>query len=211
MVDYIKELESLLNKAELCSALALQAKLPVIADMLERANLAIRSYKIELLDIPQNQKKIYEESLNIHKANIKKLSERYSWLTKSARPNNSQMTDNQILNEANMLLDDSAKSLIRSKQLVNDSHQIGASTMVALSEQRNQLNNINKEVDDIQNNLKRAGKQLNNFIRRMATDKLILCLICLIISASIVLICISLIDARHSAGEHNNTNSTSYQ
>ena len=61
----------------------------------------------------------------------------------------------------------------RSRSLIEESKQVGAATLDQLRAQREQMNDIEKEIDVMDSNLTRAGKLVTSFAKRMATDKFI--------------------------------------
>jgi SNARE protein len=68
---------------------------------------------------------------------------------------------------------DSLQSVERSKRLVQESQEIGGSTLVTLGEQKEQLIKISQNLDEIDDELKRADKLMRSFMRRMATDRIV--------------------------------------
>jgi hypothetical protein len=87
------------------------------------------------------------------------------------------------------LQDDSLGSLGRGKRIVSQTEEIGRETGTKLKEQTEQLNVMSEDLDRIESTLKRADRELRAFIRRMATDKLImgfLLLIVLLIAVAVI-------------------------
>ena len=62
-----------------------------------------------------------------------------------------------------------------------------------MKQQTNQLENVDKGLDDIESNIKRANKQLRAFVRRMATDKIIIVLFLLVLCGIIAAIVIPIV------------------
>lgn len=63
--------------------------------------------------------------------------------------------------------------------------EIGAESAELLRQQREQLIMIDKKMDELGSNTKRAGKELSSFFRKLATDKLII-VICILIGLAVV-------------------------
>merc|ERR1712048_1295371 len=61
-----------------------------------------------------------------------------------------------VLRSARTVQDDSIASVERSKQLVNESYEIGVNTTGVLGQQREQLVNTSKQLDNIEDELRRA-------------------------------------------------------
>ena len=82
-------------------------------------------------------------------------------------------TNEDLLTGASKIQDQTMESLSRTKQMIEASKEVGSATIEELRRQRDQMIDIEKEVDQIDTNLIRAGRLITNFSRRMATDKII--------------------------------------
>lgn len=82
-------------------------------------------------------------------------------------------SSDDLLNGARIIQDKTFESLGRSRSLIEESKQVGAATLDQLRAQREQMNDIEKEIDVMDSNLTRAGKLVTSFAKRMATDKFI--------------------------------------
>lgn len=76
----------------------------------------------------------------------------------------------------------------------DESSELATDTQKVLKEQREQLERIDEEMDHLGSNIKRAGKEITSFMRRMATDALILVLCAaatcvVVLSIIVVIIC----------------------
>jgi SNARE protein len=80
-----------------------------------------------------------------------------------------------MLNEAAELQNKTQDSLGNTKQMIAQSKEVGMATLEELERQRNVLDNIEKEVDRVDDNLARAEALLKQFGKRMASDKFIQC------------------------------------
>ncbi|KAL0484410.1 1 TM domain-containing transmembrane protein [Acrasis kona] len=63
--------------------------------------------------------------------------------------------------------------------------ELGAESAELLRQQREQLIIIDKKMDELGSNTKRAGKELSAFFRKLATDKLII-VVCLLIGLAVI-------------------------
>lgn len=87
---------------------------------------------------------------------------------------NTEGRDNDdLLSDAANIQDDTMSSLARSKALVEASKEIGTATLEVLVNQRDQINDISDEIDQIDSNLVRAEKLITHFGRRLATDRIL--------------------------------------
>ena len=82
-------------------------------------------------------------------------------------------TNEDLLTGASKIQDQTMESLTRTKQMIEASKEVGSATIEELRRQRDQMIDIEKEVDQIDTNLIRAGRLITNFSRRMATDRII--------------------------------------
>lgn len=80
-----------------------------------------------------------------------------------------------MLKEAERLQEKTQDSLGNTKALIAQSKEVGMSTLEELERQRDVLNNIDKELDRVDDNLARAEALLKQFGKRMAGDKFIQC------------------------------------
>lgn len=81
--------------------------------------------------------------------------------------------NDDYLEAANRVQDQTEESLGRTMQLVEASKEVGQSTLEELQQQQSQLQSITDDVGRIEDNLARADKLIRNFTKRMMTDKLI--------------------------------------
>jgi len=81
--------------------------------------------------------------------------------------------NDDLLNAASQVQDLTVESLVRTAAMIEASKDVGEQTLEELRRQKDQIKNIEAEVQVIDSNLQRAEKLIVNFGRRMATDKLI--------------------------------------
>mmetsp|Transcript_13697 Transcript_13697/g.33007 ORF Transcript_13697/g.33007 Transcript_13697/m.33007 type:complete len:173 (-) Transcript_13697:183-701(-) len=68
--------------------------------------------------------------------------------------------------------------------------EIGTDTNLDLKRQTEQMSNTNADVVGVQNEMKRAGKVTRQIARRLATDKIIICLVLILILVIIAVVVI---------------------
>ena len=81
----------------------------------------------------------------------------------------------KLIGDMHNIQDKTQTSLDNTKNLIAASKDVGLSTLEELHRQREQLQQIDEDVDRLEDNLKRADKLLRNFGKRMATDRFIQC------------------------------------
>merc|ERR1712151_739861 len=103
---------------------------------------------------------------------------------------NTDMGD-KLIGDMHNIQDKTQSSLDNTKNLIEASKDVGLSTLEELHRQREQLQQIDEDVDRLEDNLKRADKLLTHFGKRMATDRFIQCFalvnICLLVGLIVYL------------------------
>ena len=83
--------------------------------------------------------------------------------------------NDEVLDMANKLQDKSFESLSRTRNLVETSRAVGQDAIDEMRRQRDQIKDIEVEVDAIDSHLRRAERLVMEFSRRIATDRIIQC------------------------------------
>lgn len=160
---------------------------------LRSANGNKRSFKMEIrLITDPNTKRSCEQQMASFERSLAKLTEEINQLRSENARNqlflnadkgeegerNAQKDGDAMLNQASHLQGKTADSLNRTEQMVEESKVVGMATVDELKKQREQIKNIDNDVNRIEDNLQRAEKLIKTFGKRMATDKLIQCFAC---------------------------------
>ena len=82
----------------------------------------------------------------------------------------------------------------RMKRQIEESKEVGASTAVRLKGQTEQLRKIDEDIMKVGSNLQRADLLLRQFMRKMATDKIIMAFMLLIFIGVLVIIVWKIVD-----------------
>eukprot|EP00522_Entomoneis_paludosa_P018320 CAMPEP_0172453664 /NCGR_PEP_ID=MMETSP1065-20121228/10875_1 /TAXON_ID=265537 /ORGANISM="Amphiprora paludosa, Strain CCMP125" /LENGTH=249 /DNA_ID=CAMNT_0013205853 /DNA_START=156 /DNA_END=906 /DNA_ORIENTATION=- len=172
------------------------------ADAIDRAKSKLRkakgtkrSYKMEtrlVVDVSQRRK--YESRLSSLDQQIKTLSADVKALEAENQRGelfveaggadgmdpdtangNAQKAGDNMLKEAGALQDKTQDSLANTKNMIASSKEVGVATLEELERQRNVIENIDREVDRVDDNLARAEALLKQFGKRMASDQFIQC------------------------------------
>lgn len=98
-----------------------------------------------------------------------------------------------LLSDATRIQDKTQTSLSTTQNLIAESKQVGMSTVEELHRQREQLGNIDSDVNRMEDNLKRADRLIKTFGKRMATDKMIQCFACVNVMIMVGLIVYSVV------------------
>lgn len=181
-----------------------EEKVKYLQGRLKHMRVVHRTYKVELRELSKEEKKPYEQKYHEHEETITRLVADLDWAkadgdraelgTKegaAAAGPDGEMDRDQILTKAEKLQKEDISAVERMKGKVADAQQIGAATNEALHGQTKQLAGTVETLDEQKVLLEQASKQLAAFSRRIATDKIIMGFICIIVVLVVVLIVIN--------------------
>lgn len=106
----------------------------------------------------------------------------------------SAMSNEQLMDHGNRMMDDTDQAIERSKQVVHQTIDVGTETAASLKAQTDQMSRIVNELDSIQFSLKRASKLVKEIGRQVATDKCIMAMLFLIVIGVIAIIIVKLVN-----------------
>ena len=89
-------------------------------------------------------------------------------------------------------------SLARSEKAVAETVEIGNEATETLQKQGQQLQRINRQLDHLDSEVKRGKNELRAFMRRMMTDKVLICCAILVIVCIFVLVALKVGDTKQS-------------
>ena len=95
------------------------------------------------------------------------------------------MSAKEMATQAKSLQQNTAESTARSKNTIQQTAQIGTGIQITLAKQNEQLRQVDAGLDRVDGNIRQAEHQVRAFLRRMATDKLIMVMLILVILATI--------------------------
>eukprot|EP00298_Acanthocystis_sp_HF-20_P004970 c15269_g1_i1.p1 GENE.c15269_g1_i1~~c15269_g1_i1.p1 ORF type:complete len:227 (+),score=85.45 c15269_g1_i1:33-713(+) len=211
--EIVKEAnQALLNLGSL-SAKEKKEKIGVIKIRLQHGENVYKTLQLESRDLDlATRRQVQAEIKNLHshlkrmQADITSLSDRSNllgakeletWKVERGGQQQSQQSTSELLKSAHSAQDESFESLERSKRIVEETEQVGIATTTQLGAQREQLINVSKNLDEVEDQLKRADQLIRSFGRRMATDKLILCFLFLIVTGVIFIIGYKIYQSQH--------------
>jgi hypothetical protein len=87
----------------------------------------------------------------------------------------------QITSNCKTIQQNTLESTARSKAVLQETAVIGKETRHAVAIQKERLQSVENGLDRVDGNIRTANRQIRVFIRRMATDKLVMCLLVLVI------------------------------
>lgn len=159
--------------------------------------MAIESYELEIHSLSKSQAVPYKESLRKiteRMAKIKRIidSRKDESSTKNTLFGNTtreEMDANAALIEmGNKIQEKSMDSLQNTLNMVNSANATADEINLELDKQIKQITHITEEVKETQVIIKRANEYLKYFARQLYTDKIIMCMIFLVLIAILVII-----------------------
>lgn len=84
------------------------------------------------------------------------------------------------------------ESLANTEKTLDETEQVGNEAATTLQRQTDQIKSVNENLDQLEGQVSRAKKELNAFVRRMMTDKIILCMGFLLIVGIVAIVVLKL-------------------
>ncbi|GAV85241.1 Sec20 domain-containing protein [Cephalotus follicularis] len=106
----------------------------------------------------------------------------------------SSMTNQQLMDNGNHMMDETDQAIERSKKVVHDTIDVGTETAAALKAQTEQMSRIVNELDSIHFSIKKASQLVKEIGRQVATDKCIMAMLFLIVIGVLVIIIVKLVN-----------------
>jgi len=208
LIDYDNEMESLFGDIQSClkqlkpakgksklTDAERSAKISHVDGRIKRCKQVLRSYKVDLRSLDKSIANPYEVKANNYKDTINQLIQDLNWVQenellgdKPGKKNVDSMTADEVLDQAKKTQEKSLTSLDDTLRTIEETKAVGSETSNKLKSQTEQLRKVESGIQEVQSNLKLASKQLSAFARKLATDKLIMGFIVLIIIGIIFII-----------------------
>jgi len=160
-------------------------------DRLDRAKKSLKSMRVEIREMSRVDQKPHNEKAQQLEDKINQLLLDVEWVEKDepGAPDQSPELDHKkIVDKALNIQNDDIETLHRVSRTVETTKQIGAETLDKMNQQREQIINIDKGVDEVSSNIQLASRHLRTFVRRLATDKIIMGFVLLIFVAVVFII-----------------------
>ncbi|EEE66357.1 hypothetical protein OsJ_22657 [Oryza sativa Japonica Group] len=109
----------------------------------------------------------------------------------------SNMTNQQLMDQGNQLMDETDQAIARSKQTVQETINVGTETAAALKSQTEQMSRIVNELDSIHFSIKKASQMVKEIGRQVATDRCIMALLFLIVAGVIAIIVVKIVNPQN--------------
>ncbi|KAL6603482.1 hypothetical protein ACP70R_043843 [Stipagrostis hirtigluma subsp. patula] len=106
----------------------------------------------------------------------------------------SNMTNQQLMDRGNQLMDETDQAIARSKQTVQETVNVGTETAAALKAQTEQMSRVINELDSIHFSIKKASQLVKEIGRQVATDRCIMAMLFLIVAGVIAVIIVKIVN-----------------
>lgn len=190
-----------------------EMKITHINNRIQRAKESLRGYKVELRDLSKAEQDPYQRKAKEFGEKINNFIQELTFAQDKAQNQAAakgqakpppkkldDMTADEILDKAAETQLKSINALDRALQNIEESKQVGAATAAELKSQTEKLEGVGKDLDEMESYLKQADKQMRAFVRRIATDKIILGFIFLIVAGIIFIIVWSVLHPDQNLG-----------
>lgn len=167
-------------------------KVKALNDKMRRAGNVHHAMKVELQDVEERDQKGYEKKVNDYTRQIARLKQELAaaknhsekaHLVAGASPqmDTSQASDSQILDEAQRIQEKDKSATRRMLKMVTGTEELAQNTMSTMQNQTDQLAKIHSDLEEMDSTLKLADAQIKAYMRKMATDKVIMAFLFLIV------------------------------
>jgi len=195
LTELIGEIEKGIEGLRKLSPAAKAERVTELQGRMQRARQVLQAFKVDMRELPREEAAAYDAKAKAHHATLQKLHGDLQWAKTEgtaaegggARDIN-DMSASEIIQEGAKIQDKSKAAVDRMKRQIEESKQVGADTAQKLKGQTEQLKNIDQDIMKVKSNLKRADLLLRAFMRRMATDKIVMVFMCLIFIGIITII-----------------------
>ncbi|KAK9161839.1 hypothetical protein Syun_008180 [Stephania yunnanensis] len=106
----------------------------------------------------------------------------------------SAMSNQELIDAGNKKMDETDQAIERSKQVVEQTIEVGAKTAESLKGQTEQMGRIVNDLDTIQFSIKKASQLVKEIGRQVATDKCIMLFLLLIVCGVIAIIVVKIVN-----------------
>lgn len=146
----------------------------------------------EIITKLQSQSDFYKKEIN-SKKNQKKSGGPVDPTDIDVKVNLAGLTSQQAMDRGDAILRDDRRAIENMKNIVGSDVRTMKEVNANLKSQKEQLENADKDLKEIDYSLKRAGEQMKTMFKMYATDKLIMCMIVVILLVIIAIIVVSLV------------------
>lgn len=111
----------------------------------------------------------------------------------AAMPQTTRLAAQQTATRIQEVQGSTLQSLGRSEKLLNETEVLGNEAATTLRIQTEQIQRVNEELDEMHDDIGRAGKELKAFMRRMARDRLVIFFAIAIVVCIIIIVVLAVL------------------
>lgn len=111
----------------------------------------------------------------------------------------SAMSNQELINAGMNTMDETDQAIERSKQVVQQTVEVGTQTAATLKGQTEQMGRIVNELDTIQFSIKKASQLVKEIGRQVATDKCIMLFLFLVVCGVIAIIIVKIVNPHNKS------------
>lgn len=201
------QIRACLRKMESQTGDARQSTYNRASDLMKTATKSVHHLKVEIRSLDDAEAVVYEAKCTAHNQTINQLKDELASRRFESTPSagnggggaaggdygaadDGKGAARQTKDRIVKTQDEAKKALERIERTTEDTKQTAEGTAQKLAEQTDQIKRMNEKLNKLDSEVDRAKSELHAFIRRMMTDKIILCFILLVIIAVIVIVVI---------------------
>ena len=164
---------------------------------MDRAKKSLKTMRVEIRELSKVEQKPHNDKAMQLEEKINQLVLDIEWFEKDepGQPEQSPELDHRdILRKGQAIQEDDINTLQNVQRQVEETKVLGSETLATMAQQREQIIQIDKGVDEVESNLRIANRHLRTFVRRLATDKIVMGFVLLIFIAVVFIIVWSIIN-----------------
>lgn len=147
---------------------------------------------IKELNLYVAQRKMYNDSLGSKKAELLDAARGDPVADENVR-SASTMSNQELIDSGNGTMDETDQAIERTKQVVQDTINVGSQTAQNLKAQTEQMGRIVNELDTIQFSIKKASQLVKEIGRQIATDRCIMMFLFLVVCGVVAIIIVKIV------------------
>jgi len=168
-------------------------------NQIQSISMNIESYELEIHSLDKVKAVTYKESLKAIQSRFQRLKNELEFkkseisstntlFQQKAPTNLKEMNGGQLIEMGNKIQTDGISSLQNTLKMVNEGNQMADDINIELNKQTEQLERTQNTVKETQVILKRANEYIKYFAKQLYTDKILMCLMFLVVVAIVVII-----------------------
>ncbi|KAN0012555.1 hypothetical protein ACTFIU_007862 [Dictyostelium citrinum] len=139
-----------------------------INNRLKRIKQILKSYRLDIRELPKIQQKPYQDKSNKFEEKIKELEDTLNWMEINKNDNNQYTSEDDykvMIMKSKTIQQKDLKTVNQLNNTINSINNMGSTILKDMADQEEQMKRINKDMNKVDNNLKIANKYLNSIER----------------------------------------------